>query len=110
MEGVTNGRERTTTMSATAETLSGWTRANGPSASFPTAAFTRRVRRIRRFDLRRSLACLSAAVVGGGVAWNWASLLAGMLHQGWIGPLAGLVGGALIACAIGTVDPVADGR
>ena len=96
-------------MSATAETLAGWTRANGPTAPFSTAASSRG-RRVRRFDPRRSAACLGAAVVGGGVAWNWASLLAGALHQGWLGPLAGLVAGALIACSIGTVDPVAGGR
>lgn len=107
MERVTKGRERTTTMSATAETLTGWAGAT-LSAPFPTAATARhRGRRVRRFDLRRSVACLGAAVVGVGVAWNWASLLAGMLHRGWIGPLAGLVAGALIACSIGTVDPVA---
>ena len=94
-------------MSARAETLAGWTRADGPSVPFPAAATARRGRRVRRFDLRRSVACLGAAVVGGGVAWNWASLLAGLLHLSWLGPLAGLVAGALIACAIGAVDPVA---
>jgi len=94
-------------MIAAAETLSGWPRSTSPAAPFPTAAMARRGRRIRRFDLRRSVACLGAAVVGGGVAWNWASLLAGLLHLSWLGPLAGLVAGALIACAIGAVDPVA---
>ena len=98
-------------MSATAETLSGWTRADGPGAPFLTAAnATQRVRRVRRFDPRRSVACLGAAVVGGGVAWNWASLLASMLHLSWLGPLAGLVAGALIACSIGTVDPMSEPR
>ena len=98
-------------MSTTAETLSGWTWADGPAAPFLTAANApHRVRRVRRFDLRRSVACLGAAVVGGGVAWSWASLLAGMVHLSWLGPLVGLVACALIACSIGTVDPVSDPR
>lgn len=96
-------------MSATAETLTGWTRADVRTNSCSAAA-VRRGRRIRRFDLRRSVACLGAVVVGGGVAWNWASLLAGAVHLGWLGPVAGLVAGALIACSIGTVDPIAHDR
>jgi hypothetical protein len=94
-------------MRETVETLTGWSRADDPTTSFPTVAGVRLGRRIRRLDLRRSVACLGAAVVGGGVAWNWASLLAGALHLGWLGPVAGLVAGVVIAGSIGTVDPVA---
>jgi hypothetical protein len=81
-------------MSATAQTLTGWS--NGEPSSL--------VRRVRALSVRRAVACLACAIACGGVAWNWATLLAGALHMGWVGPAAGLVAGLWIAGLIAGID------
>ena len=64
----------------------------------------RYARRGRKLEVRRAVACLAGAFVGGGVAWNWASLLAGALHATWIGPVAGLCVGLWLTLLIATID------
>lgn len=81
-------------MSATAQTLTGWS--NGEPRSL--------VRRVRALSVRRAVACLACAIACGGVAWNWATLLAGALHMGWVGPTTGLVAGLWIAGLIAGID------
>ena len=87
-------------MSATAQTLEGW----------PSGEARSLVRRIRGLSVRRAVACLTCAAAGAGVAWNWATLLAGALHIGWVGPAAGLVAGLWIAGVIAGLDSDAQRR
>ncbi len=87
-------------MSATAQTLTGWS--SGEPGSF--------VRRLRASSVRRVAACLACGIAGAGLAWNWATLLAGALHMGWVGPAAGLVAGLWIAGAIAGIDADEQGR
>ena len=71
-------------------------RARGASATV--------VRRVRAMGVRRAIGCFAGAFVGGGIAWNWATLLAGALHVSWIGPVAGLSVGLWLTLLIATID------
>ena len=62
------------------------------------------VPRVRAIGVRRAIGCVAGAFVGGGVAWNWASILGGALHVSWIGPVAGLCAGLWLTLLIATVD------
>ena len=81
-------------MSATPETLTGWI--EEPRFSVST--------RLRLFGVRRAIACVAVAFTCGGIAWSWATPVAGVLHLGWLAPVVGLLAGLWLACMVAQVD------
>jgi len=82
------------TMSATPQTLTGWIQEPRFSA----------LTRLRLFGVRRAVACVATALASGGIAWGWATPVAGTLHLGWLAPVAGLLVAVWIVCLISQVD------
>ncbi len=60
--------------------------------------------RLRLFGVRRAVACVAGALTCAGIAWNWATPVAGALHVGWVAPVAGLLAGLWIAGLLSRVD------
>jgi len=63
-----------------------------------------RTGRVRRIDRRRFAARLAGGLIGGLMAWPYASIIGSLAHLHWMGTAGGLGAAISLTAALGSVD------